>query len=104
MEGIGLKEIMEMASEASKYVDTDRVGEIKLKMDTAVKEGLEKFKEICDVAFKSCTNENESVIALGAYYEAVFAYMYNSGASDNVAHSAINFVDDYLDEVSLQET
>ncbi len=48
MEGIGLKEIMETTSEAAKYVDADRVGEIKLKVNAAVKEGLEKFGEICN--------------------------------------------------------
>lgn len=66
MEGIGLKEIMELANEASEYVDADRVGEIKLKVNAAVKEGLEKFGEICEATCKSFTDENEAMIALGA--------------------------------------
>lgn len=98
MEGIGLKEIVEMASEAAKYVDADRVGEIKLKVNAAVKEGLEKFGEICETACKSFTDENEAMIALGAYYETVFAYLYSSGASDNVAQTAAVFADEFLKE------
>lgn len=98
MEGIGLKEIMELANEASEYVDADRVGEIKLIVESAVKEGLAKFGEICEATFKSFTDENEAIIALSAYYEATFAYLYNSGVSDNAAKLAAAFADNYIRE------
>lgn len=63
-----------------------------------MKEGLEKCEEICEATFKSFTDENEAVIALSAYYEAVFAYLYSNGASDNVAQTAAILADDILKE------